>query len=146
MHALRSVIARCLLPATLWMSGCGEPNAPSTPLTLVRLRPEATAFLNISGYDSAATLVVRDRDAWQQAWSEIHRRVSPIPPLPTIDFSTEMIVVAALGSRPTSGYDILFAGASEAGAVVTLEVVAKSPGPGCVTLTVVTSPVDLARV
>src|SRR5262245_64975265 len=68
------------------------------------------------------------------------------PPVPEVDFSREMVVVAALGRRPSSGYEIVFTGASEADGVVTMELETKAPGPRCVTLSVITAPVDLARV
>jgi len=100
----------------------------------------------ISGYESSATFAIRDREAWQQAWSLIHRRVSPVPLLPDVDFAGEMIVVAALGIRPTSGYDIVFTDATERDGAMTIDVAATSPASSCVTAQVVTSPLDIARV
>ena len=127
-------------------TGCSHPTSPSTPLTLTRFRGDSAGFLAFSGYDTAQTIVIHDRDTWVRTWSDINRRTTPLPALPDVDFTSEMVVVAALGTRPSSGYDVVFTSASEAGEIVTVEVESRAPGAGCVTLTVITSPVDLARI
>jgi hypothetical protein len=115
---------------------------------MTRFRAEPSAFMVFSPLVTAQTSVVRDRDAWLRTWVALFpgSPTSLPPPLPDVDFSREMVVVAALGSRPSSGYDVVFTSASEADGVVTMELETRSPGPGCVTLTVITAPVDLARV
>jgi hypothetical protein len=140
------VVSACGL-LLLASAACTQPLRPTTtgPLPLTRFRADAVAYSAFSGYGAATTLVVRDRDTWQATWNQIHGPLSPIPPLPVIDFSTEMVVVAALGGKPSSGYDIVLTGASEADGMITVDVVTNSPGPNCVTLTVVTAPLDLAR-
>jgi hypothetical protein len=96
--------------------------------------------------DNTARIVVRDAATWQATWNQIYLRSSPLPPLPPIDFSQEMIVVVALGSHPTGGYGILLDGAAEApgnGTVVAVSSV--SPGARCATTQAFTQPVDIAR-
>jgi hypothetical protein len=136
------------LPLFLCLSACSGPSSPSTngPLALMRFGTASTAFLMFGGYDSPQTLVVHDRDTWLRTWTDINRRLIPAPPPPDIDFSTEMVLVAALGTRSSSGFDIVFTGASEANGLVTVEVESRSPGAKCVTLPVITAPLDLARV
>ena len=128
-------------------SSCSSPTPPTTtmPLPLTRFRTEDTAYLSISGYDQATRFVVRDRAGWESAWSQIHARLRPVPPLPDVDFSMQMIAVVGLGGQSTSGYDVVLASASETSGTITVEATSKSPSPRCVTLPVVTSPVDLAR-
>jgi PrcB C-terminal len=131
-------------------AGCGgsnitTPPGPSVPMT--RLRPEPYAFSFSSGMNETARIVVRDAATWQATWNQIYLHSSPVPPLPTVDFSQEMIVVVALGNRPTGGYNILLEGASElpaSGTLVTVSSVA--PGPRCITTQAFTQPVDIARV
>jgi hypothetical protein len=120
--------------------------APGQNVPIVRLRAEPYAFTFVSGLDEPAQLVVRDAVTWQAIWTQINLRTSPVP-LPAVDFSREMIVVAALGSRSTGGYNILITGASEAeggGTVFTINSV--SPGSRCGTTQAFTQPVDIARV
>ena len=126
---------------------CAQPQQPASPgmavpMPITRVPPDGGAF---SGYEQPTTLVVRDREAWQSAWSQVSRGRNPVPPLPSIDFSTQMIVVAALGAKPTSGYAVEFTGASVSNDIVTVEATSVSPGTRCVTLQVITYPVDIAR-
>ena len=141
------VLTATTLLAVLINGGCSRPTSPTTttPLSLTRFRPEGVAYLWNSGYDQPATFVVRDRAAWESTWSQIHRRLSPVPPLPAVDFSVEMIGVAALGGQPTAGYDLVLTKASETGGTVTVEATTRRPGPQCAVLPVITTPVDLAR-
>jgi hypothetical protein len=140
-------LAASTLVTLLIIVACSPSTAPTTttPLSLTRFRAESVAYLSISGYDQPSTFVVRDRATWESTWNQIHRRHSPIPPLPDIDFSAEMVGVAALGGQPNSGYDLVLTNASESGGTVTVEATTRSPAPQCVILPVVTSPVDLAR-
>jgi hypothetical protein len=70
----------------------------------------------------------------------------PAPALPPIDFGREMIVVAALGSRPNGGYDVVIEGAEQDSAGIEISVRVASPAAGCPVATAITQPIDLARV
>src|SRR5215213_9213871 len=59
-----------------------------------------------------ARLVIRDRVQFNELWNEIMRHVSDKPPLPEVDFSREMLIVAAMGQQP-SPYEIIVDGACE---------------------------------
>ena len=52
---------------------------------------------NGMAFADSARIVVRDSAAWQAIWQRAtHSQPSP-PPMPAVDFSREMIVVAAAG-------------------------------------------------
>jgi len=75
-------------------------------------RPPITGFPSEKGFRE----VIRNREEFIDFWKRLHGRVPPggyVMPLPEIDFSKEMIVVAAMGQRPSSGYSILIDGACE---------------------------------
>jgi hypothetical protein len=133
------------LLAALPSGACAQqsPTSPAMaiPMSITRVAVDG-AF---SGYEQPVTLVVRDREVWQATWARVYRGRTPVPPLPPIDFVTDMIVVAALGTKPTSGYAVEFTSASLSNGIVTVEAVSASPGPRCATLQVVTSPIDIAR-
>jgi hypothetical protein len=81
---------------------------------------------------------------WRWHWEQLHDDpINPLPAMPPVDWTTEMVLVLALGGRPSSGYrvaiDRLVAGDDS------LQVHAheRRPGPTCVTLTVMTSPYDV---
>ena len=59
-----------------------------------------------SGMDERLREVVRDQGAWVELWGQIHRGVSPRPPLPGVDFSRHMLIAAATGARKSGGFRI----------------------------------------
>jgi hypothetical protein len=141
-------VSVALVAAVATLSACSglepEPIGPELPLT--RLRAEPYSFTFYSGLDSPQRLVVRDDASWQTLWNEIHSRGTPVPPVPAIDFSREMIVVAAMGTRSTGGYGILLESASEYGTDgIAISVLSISPGSNCGVTLAFTTPVDIAR-
>ena len=95
-------------------------------------------------------VVIRDRDTWSAVWKRI---VSPdphpdpsqaTPALPEIDFSREMLIVAAMGRRPSSAYRILVDSARETR--MSLEVEVHSISICGSALGVMTAPIDIGRI
>jgi hypothetical protein len=122
-----------------------QPREPSADVPIIRLRSDPYSFAFNSGLDKPARIVVRDDAGWQAVWRDIYRGSSPMPPAPTIDFSREMVLVAALGARGTGGFDILIEGATEADDRG-LNVAVRSTSPGnCPVTLAFTQPVDIAR-
>jgi hypothetical protein len=116
------------------------------PIQITRLRSEPYSFTFVSGMDRPARLVIRDANSWQAIWTQINLGSSPLSPPPSIDFSREMVVVAALGAHSAGGYSILVDGASvvdSTGTAVAIRSV--SPGPDCIVTDAFTQPVDIAR-
>jgi PrcB C-terminal len=89
---------------------------PSLPLrfggTREFPRPPINSFRSEKGF----RLVIKTRDEFSDFWKRFTGEVSPsngVPPFPEVDFAKEMVVVAAMGQRPTSGYWIIIDGACE---------------------------------
>jgi hypothetical protein len=139
--------------ALIFLAACQAPPqdaAPETPgaatdLTLTRFRSAPFAFAQYSGYDTPTQLVIRDQAAWTQAWLTLHARLQPVPPIPAVDFDRESVVLVALGTRNTGGYNVLLESASLDGGQVHLTVRQSAPGASCITTQALTQPVDLAR-
>ena len=134
-----------VLRATQEATYQGKP-VPITPMG--PKRPGARASFGGSNIVDQFRVVVRDRDTWLDVWKRIYQfnpNHSRYPELPEIDFSREMVVVAAMGQKPTNGYSIIIDGAYERDD--RLEVVVKS----VINLkcfgwaTIVTSPIDIVR-
>jgi hypothetical protein len=121
--------------------GAGRPRT----LPIVRLRAEPVSLTYVSGLAEPQQLVVRDQAAWQEAWNAIWRHHVPRPPLPDVDFAREMIVVAALGTRPTGGYSVFLDSAWDGPDGIVVRIRAISPGSGCGVTLALTQPVDVAR-
>jgi hypothetical protein len=138
-----------LIAAALSAAACSQAAAPresGLPVRVVRLRPEPYSLTYFSGLDEPQRTVVRDELAWRAAWAAIWRRHSPEPPLPHVDFKREMLVIAALGSRPTTGYGILVDSAFAEGEGLLVQIRTVAPGARCGTGQALTQPVDVARV
>lgn len=90
-----------------------------------------------TGIGEARRMVIRDVNAWAQLWSELGAGDRP-----DVDFTRNVVVVAAAGQRPSGGHEIAVSRVSQADGQLTIEVVETTPSPNCVTTMAVTQPVD----
>ncbi len=123
----------------------GQPGAGEV-VPLARLSDRPYSFTTFSGVSDSTRFVVRDSLQWTQMWTRINRPFIPAPSAPRIDFRREMVVVAALGNRPSEGYDVMLERAVEDSAGIEVEVRVSSPASGCPVGAAMTQPVDLARI
>ena len=123
-----------------------QPSLPQSPqsVTITRLSTGSDPFTYYSGLTESTRLVIRDASAWAEMWARLST-ARPVPPLPTVDFNREMVVVAALGARPSGGHSIVVESASREGGSVYVTVRSEVPGSGCLLSQALTSPVDVAR-
>ena len=121
-------------------------------LTITQLGPPRSgprwSFSNGSGLRDPLRTVIRNREAWVEMWKRIYNANPPdeaMALLPEVDFSREMLIVAALGERPTGGYGIIVSGACER--EKELEIVVRSISRvTCVGVTQsLTQPLDIVR-
>ncbi|HET7234365.1 MAG TPA: protease complex subunit PrcB family protein [Longimicrobium sp.] len=124
----------------------GEKSSASNVLPITRLRAEPYPLTTNSGIFDSVRVVISDPAHWQQTWSDIWNRHSPEPPAPQIDFTREMLVVAALGGRNSGGYGILVDSAYQRSDHVEVVLRKESPGARCATTAALTQPVDVARI
>ena len=139
LHLSRATVFVCAVT----LSACAQPNGPDSGSEEISVQPIASE--SNSGFEESDRRVIRDTIEWASVWARIYEPFSLKPPLPAIDFSKEQVVVAALGSRPTSGYVIRITGASGNGNAIKVRLESQSPGSGCVLLTVITHPVAVAK-
>jgi hypothetical protein len=128
---------------------------PGTAVAVAEIRtnaapPPAPARTDYSGYAEPARLVIRSQDEWASAWATIHEGVSgtpaSLPPLPPVDFSADMVVVAATGTRGSAAYDIVITNAALDAGTLRVGVVETKAGAGCGYAAVLTRPVAAATV
>jgi hypothetical protein len=118
----------------------------TSALRITRFGDTNEGFAQYSGLADSTRFIVRDAASWATYWSRIHRPFIPEPSLPPVDFSREMVVVAALGKRPTGGYTIRIDQATADSSRLVVSVVRTLPGAGCVVAASITQPVDLVRI
>ena len=103
-------------------------------------------YRHTSGFDTQQQFVVRDSATWATTWTRLLGSHRPRAPLPAVDFSREMLVVASMGTRSSGGYTVGVDSVFVARDTVFFRVREQSPGSRCGTTAALTSPVGLARV
>ena len=122
----------------------------SVPVSLLerpfglKLSGPRTSYLK-GGMSQRGRLVIRDRAEFNELWNQITSMTSNKPPLPEVDFSREMLLVAAMGQHLSSVYDIVIDGACEVGDQLEVFVrITKFPPCG-VSVGVFPEPLDIVR-
>ena len=142
---MRPLIASLVALIAVGCSSTLAAPGANTPLTVTRLRSEPFSFTYVSQIRQPKQLVIRDQATWVTTWNLLWPAVALVGAPPYVDFDHEMIVLAALGERPTGGYSILVDSAGSGADGVTVWVGTSAPGPHCGTTQALTQPVDLAR-
>jgi len=147
---LRRILFAAALPAV----ACRTSDVPASsfsndphaiPIPLIRFRTDSIAFESSSGIGQAQNFVIKDAAAWNALWQRIYANQTPVPPVTDVDFNTQMVVAAALGSKPTGGYDVLLTEAAKDTGGLVIAVRATSPGAHCFVTQALTAPIDIAR-
>ena len=122
-----------------------SPVSASGRVRITRLGASDLPFLQSSGIDEELRTVIQSSAEFAAFWSRAHRRFGEQPASPAIDFEREMIIVAAMGTRPTGGYGIYIDSAAVVKGSFAVFVRSVRPGATCGTTAALTQPVDLAR-
>lgn len=81
----------------LLVAGCGR-GAPAIPAPLGPVPAAARIYYdNGGGIQDSVRLVIRDQESLRKFWSQVTSRQADPPPVPTVDWSREMLLVAAAG-------------------------------------------------
>jgi hypothetical protein len=122
-------------------------------LTACGAVPQGLTVAHLASLDAAyqvfaseTMLAVRDQPSWQMLWSQMTADQIPAPQLPAVDFTKDMVLVAAAGTRPSGGYSISITDATGSAGAVTVNVTITSPGSNCAVALHVESPVDVATI
>jgi hypothetical protein len=90
--------------------------------------------------------VIRDAQAWSEFWNQAHSTVMPRPTAPAIDFTRNIVVAAAMGTRSNGGFSIDIEQVYAADDDLYVVVEERSPGANCVTTAALTAPVAAVRI
>ncbi len=127
-------------------AGCQSTSSPDHTSTLIENEIVAPLAHEVyTGFSEPARFVVRDARQWTEVWARTFMGMSEVPQRPAIDFSREMVLVAAQGGQPSSGYDISIDRVATRDGTTAVDVTTTSPDARCVVLTVITAPVVLVR-
>ncbi|HET6980212.1 MAG TPA: hypothetical protein VFI24_28015 [Pyrinomonadaceae bacterium] len=121
---------------------------PQLPLRFGGTRQFPSPPISSFPSDKGFRLVIRSRDEFSDFWKRFTAPIPPsngIPPPPEIDFTKEMVVVSAMGQRPSSGYFTMIDGACEVDGQVEVFVSNVEDVRCGAQLAVMTSPADAVR-
>ena len=131
------------------MMACEPSTEPGVPEGAVQLTmeevPQSVAQYLYSGIPDKRRLYVDNANDWAALWAEVTEPYIPKPELPVIDFATEAVIVASMGTRGSGGYSIVIEGVYEAENTIFVEVREISPGSNCITTQAITAPVYAVR-
>lgn len=99
-----------------------------------------------SGYEDPVRTVITDAEAWAEAWETLHATVSPVPERPHVDFDASVLVLAAMGQRPSTGYSVTIEDVQHHEGTLYVSLLERSPGPSCMTGGALTAPAHVVQV
>lgn len=99
-----------------------------------------------TGIDEPLRILVRTQREWEDLWSRLGANRIPRPSPAPVDFSEEVVVLAAMGTRPTGGHAIRIDSVRYSKDTLWVEVTSVVPGPTCVTTQALTAPVAAVAV
>lgn len=123
----------------------GPEEQTSIPESAVPVSTQVLLDAADSGIGERARWVIRDEAEWRAFWNAAMANRLPAPEMPEVDFSRDMVLAAALGTRSTGGHDIAIAEVRRDDDLFA-RVVETSPGPTCMVTQALTAPVIAVRV
>ena len=94
----------------------------------------------VSAIRDRRRVVIRDESSWAAYWNDFHANIVPMPDPPSVDFSTKMVVAAAMGTRPSGGYSVSVSAVYQQDGTLFFRIREASPAPTCLNVAVVTAP------
>src|SRR5262244_523922 len=99
-----------------------------------------------SGVGQPTQIVVRSQNDWAELWSRHMRAQSAPPPLPSVDFSRDMVVALFMGERPTGGYAIEVTRIERTAQGLSVHYRTSRPAPSATQMQALTQPFHLVTV
>jgi len=131
------------LSVSLFALGCNEGSSPTEPIVTP---PTVTSVYKSqsSGIHAQRGELIFDNERWAAVWAEIHDG-GTAPSLPAVDFSTDMIVLAALGDQPDGCWQLQISSVRPEVVRVVVNATATHPPAGCGCPTTISNPVHVVR-
>jgi hypothetical protein len=139
----RRTLTDCLLPAALAaaMTACGRGDPVAPPADLAISNPPPLYASLQSGLGAELRTVIRTQQAWAEFWQQLAQAGAGGPAAPPpVDFTTHMVVVAAMGPRQRAGYSVAITRYERSGGQGAVAVLSTVPPVACPSSPVMTSP------
>jgi hypothetical protein len=109
------------------------------------LDPGITELLSAShsGLREPRRAVIAEESEWAALWQAVHADASPTPPRPDVNLAEHVVIVAALGERPTGGFAIRIDSVRSTNGRREVFVTTTKPAHTCMTTQMLTQPVHV---
>src|SRR6266498_1127183 len=114
-----------------WSTACRKYRSPTTPDSGTPLPQQTLYDYKSSGITVRRNEAIRDAARWQAVWAELHIGSFPVPPVPAVDFSRDMVVLAALGTTQDSCFSIAVASVVATSSLATVGIEISRFPPNC---------------
>ncbi|MFW9812893.1 MAG: protease complex subunit PrcB family protein [Candidatus Thorarchaeota archaeon] len=98
------------------------------------------------GYEDRDNFAIRDAQTWEDLWLELYSGHFPVPDVPTVDFSSEMLIAVFQGECSSSGYFTYITRITRTITYYSVYVDEIHPGENCGVLTVMTYPYHIVKI
>jgi hypothetical protein len=99
-----------------------------------------------SRLEEKARVVVRDAAEWVRSQELLAVSAGAGPTPPAVDFERDMVILVAMGRKPTGGYDIEVSQVTRGDTLLSVTVTETAPGRSCMTTQAFTAPAVAVRV
>ncbi|HEX2716179.1 MAG TPA: protease complex subunit PrcB family protein [Allosphingosinicella sp.] len=146
---MRTLIAAAAITLAACSTASPDPGPTSHQLDQLltfRRDPTLQPYRYSNGVSDAGAVVIRDAAEWERAWQRIVVNHSPKPAAPAVDFSREMVLLVAMGTKSSGGYTAEIQRAVTRAGGLEVDWAAVSPGSNCFTTAALTQPIDVVIV
>jgi hypothetical protein len=134
---------------TAALTACGPVETTGAEWPALPQQASLVPHTVVAGVHTTEYSALRERDRrailtageWEAFWLAFHGPLEPKPDAPVIDFSRQMVLVAAMGERATGGYQIAIESVYRAAGKLLVRVEETAPGAGCILTQALTAPV-----
>lgn len=103
-----------------------SPTGTDGPLTMTQVYHQKN-----TGIRAQRGEVISRESRWSQVWDEINSTISPKPPLPTVNWDTQMLVLAARGETADACKDVEIERVERQSGELRVSIAEKNPGANC---------------
>lgn len=140
-------IAFLLSVPLLFLVACSEGGSSTEPGPLILPTFQSVFKAKTSGVHMRGGEVILTQERWEEVWAEIHAGLeTPGVPAPTVDFATNMLVMAAMGDEPDSCWDLAISQVRAAVVRLEVDVAETRPPVSCTCPAEVIQPVHVVLV
>ena len=97
-------------------------------------------------YEQRANFTITNETEWENLWLELYSGHVPVPEVPTVNFTSEMLIAVFQGERGSSGYLTNITRIIMTDSYYVVYVDETHPGEDCILLTVMTYPYQIVKI